>query len=61
MNEQFLALIRLLGEAGYQIKAIKQKKPQPVKELNGLCPNKPLGDIVLRISPIGKPKSEVTE
>jgi hypothetical protein len=62
MNEQLLELIRLSGEAGYQVQSIKSKKAhlKEVEYLSTVANGKPIGrDIVLRISPIGKPKAEV--
>jgi hypothetical protein len=60
MNEQFLELIQLLGDAGYEVKSITQENPPVPTSIEGICKRKPV-DIVLHLSPIGKPKSAVTE
>jgi hypothetical protein len=62
INEQFLELIQLLDNAGYQVKSIKQEEPQPLKLVYVLAnKGKRIGDVVLRISPKKKPKSEGEE
>jgi hypothetical protein len=50
MNKQFLGLIRLLGDAGYEVKSITQEKPQPLTEIEMMSNQVFLGDIVLRVS-----------
>jgi hypothetical protein len=61
MNERFLELIQLLGDSGYQVKAITQKKTMLDKNDMPYWGGKPIGDIVLRISPTRKLESEVTQ
>jgi hypothetical protein len=61
MNERFLGLIRLLGDSGYEVKAIKWETPVVDDDIPFSRYGKPIGDIVLRISPIGLLESEVNQ
>jgi hypothetical protein len=61
MNERFLDLIRLLGDSGYEVESIKWEKPVVDDGMPFSGYGKPVGDIVLRISPIEKLKAEVAK
>jgi hypothetical protein len=60
MNDEFLTLVRLLGDAGYKVRTIRRKKARIVSPEEVIIKgSKPLGDIVLRISPTAKTRTEV--
>jgi hypothetical protein len=57
MNNEFTELIRLLGDAGYEVRAISQEPESRTNDMLGvLCPH--AGDIFLKISPAGKTRAE---
>jgi hypothetical protein len=57
MNNEFTELIRLLGDAGYEVRAISQEPESRATDmLDVLCPR--AGGIFLKISPAGKTREE---
>jgi hypothetical protein len=61
MNKSFLELVQSMTTLGYEVKMICREKPEPQSPTALAMHNKSIGDIVLHLSPVGRPKQEVME